>query len=396
MARTKWILAAAALTVAIAGGFLLSKRRPEPAGVPAGGTASAGLARGGELVASFRTEPATHNRYVDRTAAAELESLLTHAPLVHVDRATDTLEPWLAESWTQSSDGTVYTLKLRQGVTFSDGAPFTSADVVFSFAALYDPRVNAVFASDTYVNGDAPESRGAGRLDGRHPAPGGVRARAAADRGDPHPPAAQAAAGPRRRHVPRRLVGRDPPGRDCRPGTIRARRACFGAAPGLRPQPPVLAQGRRGDPAPVPGQAHGADRARSEHRSAADADGGDRSDGERRNPPRRLRRVQAHRRAGAPPADRRRRRARSQRAVVQPLPRRTRRTRAARGSARKPFVRPSPARSTGRASSTPSTSARRSPSTDRLRRPTGCGIPSRDRRAIAIPPKRVSSSPRPA
>ncbi len=38
-------------------------------------------------------------------------------------------------------------------MTFSDGAPLSSADVLFSFAALYDPRVNAVLASDTYVAG---------------------------------------------------------------------------------------------------------------------------------------------------------------------------------------------------------------------------------------------------
>jgi peptide/nickel transport system substrate-binding protein len=153
VARTKWILVVAVLIGAVAGGFLLNKRRAAPEGAPAGGATPAALARGGELVASYRTEPASYNRYVDSTAAGELLSLLIYAPLVHVDRTTDTLEPWLAESWTQSADGTVYTLKLRQGVTFSDGAPFTSADVLFSFAALYDPRVNAVFASDTYVNG---------------------------------------------------------------------------------------------------------------------------------------------------------------------------------------------------------------------------------------------------
>ena len=153
MARTRWILAVVVLTGAVAGGFLLNKRRSAPEGAPAGGTTSAVLARGGELVGSYRTEPATYNRYVEGTAAGELLSLLTHAPLVHVDRVTDTLEPWLAESWTQSGDGRSYTLKLRQGVTFSDGAPFTSADVIFSFGALYDARVNAVFASDTYVNG---------------------------------------------------------------------------------------------------------------------------------------------------------------------------------------------------------------------------------------------------
>jgi peptide/nickel transport system substrate-binding protein len=138
--------------VAIGAAFFVGTRLSGPAGVP-DATPSATLARGGELIASFRTEPTAYNRYVDRSAAGELVSLLTHATLVRVNRTTDTLEPWLAESWTESGDGLAYTLKLRPDVTFSDGAPFTSADVLFSFAALYDPRVNAVFASDTYVNG---------------------------------------------------------------------------------------------------------------------------------------------------------------------------------------------------------------------------------------------------
>jgi peptide/nickel transport system substrate-binding protein len=153
VARTTRVVAAVILPVAIAAGFVATGCRSQPDGVPASGTTSGTPARGGELVASYRTEPAGYNRYRDQSAAGELLSLLTNAPLVHVDRVTDTLEPWLAESWTQSSDGTTYTLKLRQGITFSDGAPFTSADVVFSFAALYDPRVNAVLASDTNVNG---------------------------------------------------------------------------------------------------------------------------------------------------------------------------------------------------------------------------------------------------
>ena len=154
MARTRWALAVLVLTAAVAAGFVITKRRSQPsAGVSGSATPSATLARGGEIVASYRTEPPAYNRYSDQSAAGELLSLLINAPLVHVDRVTDTLEPWLAESWTQSSDGKAYTLKLRQGMTFSDGAPFTAADVIFSFAALYDPRVNAVFATDTYVNG---------------------------------------------------------------------------------------------------------------------------------------------------------------------------------------------------------------------------------------------------
>ena len=39
------------------------------------------------------------------------------------------LKPWLAESHTASADGKTWEFKLRQGVTFHKGQPFTGADV---------------------------------------------------------------------------------------------------------------------------------------------------------------------------------------------------------------------------------------------------------------------------
>ncbi|WP_339389138.1 ABC transporter substrate-binding protein, partial [Vibrio caribbeanicus] len=47
-------------------------------------------------------------------------------------------EPWLATSWSTSEDGKTYTFKLRDGVTFSDGTPFTAQVVKANFDALLD------------------------------------------------------------------------------------------------------------------------------------------------------------------------------------------------------------------------------------------------------------------
>ncbi len=55
--------------------------------------------------------------------AALATERLTGAPLVRVNRSTDELEPWLAESWIPSADNLIYTVKLRPGLTSADGVP---------------------------------------------------------------------------------------------------------------------------------------------------------------------------------------------------------------------------------------------------------------------------------
>ena len=50
------------------------------------------------------------------------------------------LEPMLALSWTPNSDGSVWTFKLRPGVTFHNGQAMTADDVVYTFQQLSNPK----------------------------------------------------------------------------------------------------------------------------------------------------------------------------------------------------------------------------------------------------------------
>src|SRR6185295_12924929 len=109
--------------------------------------------RGGQLIASIRAVPRSFNRLVARERTAELLSLLTQGRLVRINRSTFELEPWLAEKWDTAPDGRTFTLHLRQGVTWSDGTPFTAADVLFTLQAAFDPKVESVVTEQLTVGG---------------------------------------------------------------------------------------------------------------------------------------------------------------------------------------------------------------------------------------------------
>jgi peptide/nickel transport system substrate-binding protein len=110
------------------------------------GTTGAAPIAGGQLVVSVRAEPQSFNRLTKRDSPSDLISSLINARLVRINRVTQEVEPWLAESWTRSDDGLRYTVRLRAGVVFADGHPFTADDVVFTFRALYDERAASVLA----------------------------------------------------------------------------------------------------------------------------------------------------------------------------------------------------------------------------------------------------------
>ena len=72
-----------------------------------------------------------------------------------------------ADSYTVSTDGTVYTFKLHRGAKWSDGQPVKAADFVYAWQRLVDPRVAASYAAfytvmrnGTKVNGMNPNDPG--------------------------------------------------------------------------------------------------------------------------------------------------------------------------------------------------------------------------------------------
>jgi peptide/nickel transport system substrate-binding protein len=54
----------------------------------------------------------------------------------------------LAESWDISQDGLVITFRLRKGIRWHDGQPFTAEDVLFTYRLTIDPKTPTAYAGD--------------------------------------------------------------------------------------------------------------------------------------------------------------------------------------------------------------------------------------------------------
>ena len=67
------------------------------------------------------------------TASGEVIQNVYETLVFYDGEATDKFVPQLAESWTVSDDGTVWTFNIRQGVKFHEGGDLTASDVAYSF-----------------------------------------------------------------------------------------------------------------------------------------------------------------------------------------------------------------------------------------------------------------------
>ncbi len=114
--------------------------------------------KGGTLVIRISSEPAGLNRLHDQQRDGNMVRYTTGTvleTLFELDRETAPryeLKPLLAESYTESEDHLTHTFKLRKGVHFHDGQPFTAKDVKAVMDAVMNPKNLTVQARAQFVN----------------------------------------------------------------------------------------------------------------------------------------------------------------------------------------------------------------------------------------------------
>jgi peptide/nickel transport system substrate-binding protein len=113
-------------------------------------------ARGGRLVVADRGTPKTFNYLMAGDAvSATVASYLMSSALVEMDHDTQAFVPGLAESWPTSDGGKTVTIKLREGLKFSDGTPITADDFLFTLKVAADEKSGALFR-ESFMSGGQP------------------------------------------------------------------------------------------------------------------------------------------------------------------------------------------------------------------------------------------------
>lgn len=84
--------------------------------------------------------------------------------LMRFQRSSAETEPELAESYSVSDDGLIWTFKVREGLTFSDGSPLTAHDVKYSVDRNFSPDVGG-WGTAYYMAIEGTAERMAGEAD---------------------------------------------------------------------------------------------------------------------------------------------------------------------------------------------------------------------------------------
>jgi peptide/nickel transport system substrate-binding protein len=110
------------------------------------------VAQGGELRFCLHSEPKTFDPLKVEDDASGAIRYLTGGVLMRVNRQTQELQPELALSWKVSKDGRQISFRLRSGISFSDGTPFSAEDVAYTVQKLMDPALHSA-TGDAFRSG---------------------------------------------------------------------------------------------------------------------------------------------------------------------------------------------------------------------------------------------------
>jgi peptide/nickel transport system substrate-binding protein len=113
--------------------------------------------RGGTLVVILEPEPSS---FLFNSNTAGILAAQVVEGLVEYDENFKPT-PALAESWEQSADGKTITFKLRQGVKWHDGKPFTAADVQYTVLEVIkkvNPRAGTAYRAVEAVDTPDPHT----------------------------------------------------------------------------------------------------------------------------------------------------------------------------------------------------------------------------------------------
>jgi peptide/nickel transport system substrate-binding protein len=109
---------------------------------------------GGRFVVAAAWSPKTFNPVTANEMSSEDIIRLLFASLVGYDPISQQIQPGLADWWTNSPDGKTWTFKLRKNLRWSDGAPLTADDVVFTWNdVIYNPKINNVTRDAFIIHG---------------------------------------------------------------------------------------------------------------------------------------------------------------------------------------------------------------------------------------------------
>jgi peptide/nickel transport system substrate-binding protein len=97
-------------------------------------------AAGKDFVIGFSGDATSLNPVIATDGQSYIAEWPIFDSLVELDDRLN-VKPLLAESWEVSRDGLTYTFKLKKGVRWHDGKPFTARDVAFTFYSVLDPKV---------------------------------------------------------------------------------------------------------------------------------------------------------------------------------------------------------------------------------------------------------------